>query len=306
LRRWGLDWPRPAWRRSSPCTATSRCQFPRPSAPPSSGTGRPQSRGSGHGGSESCYSRSSRLVGAGPVPQASLRVNLLQGRVHRVRRRHLGGVAAPAQDRENHAGAWTGAGRLDSRVTQGDRRPLGQTLADADRVTQPRATSPRSRSTCAPAAPPASYAASCRNICGTRSQSSEPRAPADHPVRRDFPDDLLRADGPDPKLLEQAILEIGKRLRSTDPGDPYRVMAASEKVSVYVTTRWTDLQQAALRAREPKRKPITMTFPRTSWRRDPPERQSPSHSSPGRHLHGRGRHGASAPTYEVEGSASVP
>jgi hypothetical protein len=87
------------------------------------------------------------------------------------------------------------------------------------------------------------------------------QAPADHPVWRDFPDELIVTDGSDPKVLEQALLEIGKRLRSTDEGDPYRVIAAFEKVSVYVTTGWTDLLQAALRARDPGREPITMTFP---------------------------------------------
>ena len=44
---------------------------------------------------------------------------------------------------------------------------------------------------------------------------------------------------------------MGRRLRKTDPGDPYRVMAALP-VSVYVTTAWTDLLQAALRDADPR------------------------------------------------------
>ena len=64
----------------------------------------------------------------------------------------------------------------------------------------------------------------------------------------------------DPQKPEEAITEVGRRLRKTDPGDPYRVMAALP-VSVYVTTAWTDLLQAALLDRDPQRVPVTMTFP---------------------------------------------
>jgi hypothetical protein len=108
------------------------------------------------------------------------------------------------------------------------------------------------------------------------------RAPADHPVWGGFPEALL--DDPD-----QAILEIGKRLRGTDEGDPYRVMAAFDKVSVYVTTGWTDLLQAALRARDPAREPVTMTFP---WNEpvelDPPPDPLPTVDRPlVYHLFGR-------------------
>lgn len=115
------------------------------------------------------------------------------------------------------------------------------------------------------------------------------RAPADHPVWRDFPDEFIAADGSDPEILEQALLEIGKRLRNTDEGDPYRVMAAFGKVSVYVTTGWTDLLQAALRARNPGREPITMTFP---WNEpietDPPPDPLPTVDRPlVYHLFGR-------------------
>jgi len=68
-----------------------------------------------------------------------------------------------------------------------------------------------------------------------------------------LPDAL--AQGNDPA---SAILEIGRRLRSADPGDPFRVMAALP-VTVYVTTDWTDLLEDALT--ENARFPITMTFP---------------------------------------------
>jgi hypothetical protein len=115
------------------------------------------------------------------------------------------------------------------------------------------------------------------------------QAPADDPVWRDFPDELIANGGSDPMLLEQALLEIGKRLRSTDEGDPYRVMASFDKVSVYVTTGWTDLLQAALRARDPSREPITMTFP---WNEpieaDPPRDPLPTVDRPlVYHLFGR-------------------
>jgi hypothetical protein len=64
----------------------------------------------------------------------------------------------------------------------------------------------------------------------------------------------------DPKQPGAAILELGRRLRSADAGDPYRVMAALP-VSVYVTTAWTDLLQDALRTADPPRDPVTRTFP---------------------------------------------
>jgi hypothetical protein len=64
----------------------------------------------------------------------------------------------------------------------------------------------------------------------------------------------------DRRRPEKAIIEVGRRLRKTDPGDPYRV-AAALPVSVYVTTAWTDLLQDALRGANPARDPVTMTFP---------------------------------------------
>jgi hypothetical protein len=73
-------------------------------------------------------------------------------------------------------------------------------------------------------------------------------------------DDPFRDLPLDPQKPEEAITEVGRRLRKTDPGDPYRVMAALP-VSVYVTTAWTDLLQAALRDADPPRDPVTMTFP---------------------------------------------
>jgi hypothetical protein len=71
----------------------------------------------------------------------------------------------------------------------------------------------------------------------------------------DLPPEMGGGSNPEP-----AILEVGRRLRSSNPGDPYRVMAALP-VSVYVTTGWTDLLQAALRDRQPPRDPVTLTFP---------------------------------------------
>jgi hypothetical protein len=68
-----------------------------------------------------------------------------------------------------------------------------------------------------------------------------------------LPEELVQGPDPDP-----AILEMGRRLRERDPGDPYRVLAALP-VRVYVTTGWTDLLQAALK--EGGRQPVTMTFP---------------------------------------------
>jgi hypothetical protein len=83
------------------------------------------------------------------------------------------------------------------------------------------------------------------------------------------PDDLIwnlpeaLVQGNDPAAV---ILEIGRRLRRTDPGDPFRVMAALP-VTVYVTTDWTDLLEDALM--ENARSPTTMTF---SWN-EPTETQ---------------------------------
>jgi hypothetical protein len=70
-----------------------------------------------------------------------------------------------------------------------------------------------------------------------------------------LPQELLDQSSPEP-----AILEIGRRLRRTDPGDPYRVMAALP-AKIYVTTGWTDLLQDALRDSKPQRTPVTMAFP---------------------------------------------
>jgi hypothetical protein len=70
----------------------------------------------------------------------------------------------------------------------------------------------------------------------------------------DLPDHLK--EGKDPVAT---ILEIGRRLRQSDAGDPYRV-AASFPVDTYVTTGWTDLLEDALRDRDPRREPVSMTF----------------------------------------------
>ena len=69
----------------------------------------------------------------------------------------------------------------------------------------------------------------------------------------------------DPRKPEEAITEVGRRLRKADPGDPYSV-AAALPVNVYVTTAVTDLLQAALRDRNPPREPVTMAFP---WNESP-------------------------------------
>jgi hypothetical protein len=73
------------------------------------------------------------------------------------------------------------------------------------------------------------------------------------------PDDPFRDLPLDPRKPEDAITEVGRRLRTTDPGDPYRV-AAALPVSVYVTTGVTDLLQDALREADPPRDPVTMSF----------------------------------------------
>jgi CHAT domain/SIR2-like domain len=68
-----------------------------------------------------------------------------------------------------------------------------------------------------------------------------------------LPEELVKGPNPEP-----AILEVGRRLREIDEGDPYRVMAALP-VRIYITTGWTDLLQKALEERE--RKPVTLAFP---------------------------------------------
>jgi hypothetical protein len=83
-----------------------------------------------------------------------------------------------------------------------------------------------------------------------------------------LPEEMVK--GPDP---EPAILEVGRRLRSIDAGDPYRVMAALQ-VNVYVTTGWTNLLEKALEERD--RQPVTMTFP---WN-EPVETEVPDVQEP--------------------------
>jgi hypothetical protein len=56
---------------------------------------------------------------------------------------------------------------------------------------------------------------------------------------------------------ENAIVEVGRRLRERDRGDPFRVVAALP-VAVFVTTAWTDLLQQALQARG--KEPVTRSF----------------------------------------------
>jgi hypothetical protein len=99
---------------------------------------------------------------------------------------------------------------------------------------------------------PGTVRAELRKHLMTEIQEHRKRAEPDDPVWK-LPEELV--EGPDP---EPAILEVGRRMREIDEGDPYRVMA-DLSVSIYITTGWTDLLQAALLDRE--RKPITMTFP---------------------------------------------
>jgi hypothetical protein len=81
-----------------------------------------------------------------------------------------------------------------------------------------------------------------------------------HRSKHAKPGDPFRDLPLDPQKPEEAITEVGRRLRKADSGDPYRVMAALP-VNVYVTTAWTDLLQEALREADPPRDPVTMTFP---------------------------------------------
>jgi hypothetical protein len=105
------------------------------------------------------------------------------------------------------------------------------------------------------------------------------RAPRDDPIWN-LPDQLV--EGPDP---EPAILEVGRRLRESDEGDPYRVMAEL-KVGVYVTTGWTDLLQEALRERG--RDPTTLSFPWNQTPMPPKPRVAPTVENPlVYHLYGR-------------------
>jgi hypothetical protein len=90
---------------------------------------------------------------------------------------------------------------------------------------------------------------------------------------------------------EAVIVEVGRRLRS-DPGDPFRVVAAMP-VKVFITTGWTDLLQKALEDAEPSKKPHTLCFPwtrRVSWDQwdDPAEVDRPTVDRPWvYHLFGR-------------------
>ena len=96
----------------------------------------------------------------------------------------------------------------------------------------------------------------------------------------DLPADKIKGPSPVP-----AILEVGKRLRRADEGDPYRVMADLQ-VPIYITTAWTDLLQEALR--DTGRKPVTMTFPWNDHIPNTRPRVEPTVDSPlVYHLYGR-------------------
>lgn len=82
-----------------------------------------------------------------------------------------------------------------------------------------------------------------------------------------------------------AIMEVGRRLRNSDPDDPYRILA-DLKTCVYITTAWTDLLQAALK--DNGRTPITKGF---KWKGPDEPRAQPERPTEERpfvyHLFGR-------------------
>ncbi len=102
-----------------------------------------------------------------------------------------------------------------------------------------------------------------------------------------LPDELI--DDGDAASL---IVEVGRRLRNADAGDPFRVVAAMP-VKVFVTTGWTDLLQAAMKEAAPAKKPKTLCFPwtdRADWREwaDPHDVEAATVDSPWiYHLFGR-------------------
>ncbi|MGE5763691.1 MAG: CHAT domain-containing protein [Mycobacterium leprae] len=73
------------------------------------------------------------------------------------------------------------------------------------------------------------------------------------PIWSGLPSALVRGIDPSP-----AIHAVGQRLRFSDQGDPYRILADLE-ACLYVTTGWTDLLEDALK--DQAREPITMMFP---------------------------------------------
>ncbi|WP_434442799.1 CHAT domain-containing protein [Lentzea sp. E54] len=77
----------------------------------------------------------------------------------------------------------------------------------------------------------------------------------------DLPAEALRGVDPLP-----ALMEVGKRRWAANENDPYRI-AAALPVPVFFTTGWTDLLQAAMRARG--KTPRTLVFPwypRAGWK----------------------------------------
>jgi len=95
----------------------------------------------------------------------------------------------------------------------------------------------------------------------------------------DLKDWLVAGADPSP-----AIMEVGKRLRENDPGDPYRILA-DLNTCVYVTTGWTPLLEAALR--DKGRTPIPIEF---NWQGpdEPRARERPTKEHPFvYHLFGR-------------------
>ncbi len=110
---------------------------------------------------------------------------------------------------------------------------------------------------------PARVSAYLQDYLRTELSERGENAQGDDPFR-DLPGGLLEAGRP-----EDVIVEVGRRQRERDPGDPYRVVAALP-VKVLVTTGWTDLLQEALRARG--KQPTTACFQwtdRVDWDDDP-------------------------------------
>ena len=151
-------------------------------------------------------------VGTGPLLEAPFRADVLPAGVHRARRLHLAVVGATARRGELHTGARTRAGRLDL----GSRQEIA--CRWVKRWQMPIATHNQTdlaqvaqflRVRGAPGIVRAQMQAYLRNEISEQ----RCRAAADDPVWHDFPEDLLG----DPK---KAILEIGKRLRANDEGDP--------------------------------------------------------------------------------------
>ncbi len=90
----------------------------------------------------------------------------------------------------------------------------------------------------------------------TELQERVTNARGDDPFRG-LPPEILERGTP-----EQAILEVGRRLRAADKGDPFRVVA-SMPAKIFVTTGTTGLLQDAMADVQPEKRPRTICFPWT-------------------------------------------